>query len=436
VSEADVVVIGGGLAGITAALDCAQSERRVTLVEVRPRLGGAAYSFERDGLGLDNGQHVFLRCCTAYRALLERIGGARGVSLQTRLEIPVLAPGKPAVVLRRNNLPAPAHLGAALLGYRHLSLRERLAAGRAALALGRVDVTRDDETLGAWLASHGQSQDAVAKLWDLIALPTLNVPAASGSLGLGAFVFQEGLLRSAAAGDIGIHRAPLAEIIGRPAERALAEAGVAVRLGWRALAVEREGAAFVVAGERERLDARAVVLAVQHYRAAALVPAELSDATEWATGLGSSPIVNVHVVYDRRVLDHQFAAGVDTPVQYVFDRTPEGWDDGRQYVAISLSAADADAKLRNDALRERYLPALAALLPRAAGARVLQFAVTREHTATFRAVPGTAALRPAAATAVPGFALAGAWTATGWPATLEGAVRSGHAAATVVLDGV
>jgi hydroxysqualene dehydroxylase len=121
-SQTRAIVVGGGVAGITAALDLSARAVAVTLVEVRPRLGGAAYSFERDGLALDNGQHVFLRCCTAYRALLERIGGSGGVELQSRLEIPVLRPGHPPALLRRSHLPAPGQLGPALLRYRHLSL--------------------------------------------------------------------------------------------------------------------------------------------------------------------------------------------------------------------------------------------------------------------------------------------------------------------------
>jgi squalene-associated FAD-dependent desaturase len=433
VSDARIAVVGGGVAGITAALDCAERGSSVTLVEVRPRLGGAAYSFERDGLELDNGQHVFLRCCTAYRALLERIGGDGGVELQPRLEIPVLAPGRKPVLLARGALPAPAHLTGALLRYRHLTVAQRLAAGRAALALGRVDVTRDDETLGAWLRTHGQSEEAIAKLWDLIALPTLNVPAAQASLGLGAFVFQEGLLSNAGAGDVGVHRAPLSEIIGRPAQRTLEDAGVAVKLRWRATGIEHRAGSFVVQGEREAIEVDGVVLAVPHTRAGALVPEALRDERPWADGLGSSPIVNLHVVYDRQVFDYAFAAGVDSPVQYIFNRTPASWSDGHQYVAISLSGADADIRLRSEALAELYLPALASLLPRAASASVLRFAVTREHAATFRAVPGSRALRPDARTSLEGFALAGAWTATGWPATLEGAARSGHAAAEAVL---
>jgi squalene-associated FAD-dependent desaturase len=346
----------------------------------------------------------------------------------------VLRPGHPPALLRRSHLPAPAQLGPALLRYGHLSLRERLGVGGAALALGRVDPARDDETFGAWLTAHGQSPHAIANLWDLIALPTLNVPAAQASLGLGAFVFQEGLLRSAAAGDIGIHRAPLGEIIGAPALRALEQAGVDVRLRWRAQEVERDGDRFAVRGERDRLAADAVVLAVPHQRAAAIMPSELRADAAAFDGLGSSPIVNVHVVYDRHVLDHRFAAGVDSPVQYVFDRTPAAWDGERQYVAVSLSGAELEVAMRTGELRARYLPALAELLPRARDAEVLGFAVTREHAATFRATPGTRALRPSARTAVAGFALAGAWTATDWPATLEGAARSGHAAAHVVIE--
>jgi len=426
-------VIGGGVAGITAALDLAERGMSVTLAEVRPRLGGAAYSFERDGLLLDNGQHVFLRCCTAYRGLLERIGGTHGVELQRRLDIPVLAPGHRPARITRNGLPAPLHLAASLLRYPHLSVRERLEIGRAALALGRVDPTRDDETLGAWLEDHGQSARAIANLWDLIALPTLNVRAADAALGLGAFVFQEGLLRNASAGDVGIHQLPLSRVIGDPAREALAAAGVDVRLRWRARGVERVSGAFEVRGERESIAADAVVLAVPHGRAAALAPKELRDGLEALDGLGSSPIVNVHVVYDREVLDEPFAAGVDTPVQYIFDRTPAGWSGSRQYVAVSLSGADRESAMPVDQMRALYVPALEELLPRARGAEVLRFALTREHAATFRAKPGTRALRPAPATAVDGFALAGAWTATEWPATLEGAVRSGHAAATVVL---
>jgi squalene-associated FAD-dependent desaturase len=428
-----VVVVGGGLAGIAAALACADAGAAVTLLEVRPRLGGAAYSFRRDGMWLDNGQHVFLRCCTAYRALLERLGSADEVTLQPRLAIPVLAPGERPAWLRRTRAPAPLHLVGALARYRHLAPAERAGVARAVLALRRVDpqdAAADARTFGDWLAEHGQGPRAVGALWDLIALPTLNLRAAEASLALAAFVFQEGLLRRADAGDVGWARRPLLAVHGWAAERALRDAGVDVRLGWRAEHVAAgRGGTLEVTGAGGGVDADAVVVAVPPGRAVELLPAGALPAPAQLARLGASPIVNLHVVYDRPVTDFAFAAGVRSPVQYVFDRTAGAGVGGGQYLAVSLSAAVREMARTPDELRAEYLPALAALLPGARGARVERFIVTREHAATFRAAPGVAALRPGPRTGVRGVALAGAWTATGWPATMEGAVRSGLAAA-------
>jgi phytoene dehydrogenase-like protein len=125
-----VVILGGGVAGITAALDCAEAGARVTLLEVRRRLGGAAYSFERDGMVLDNGQHVFMRCCTAYRGLLARLGSERHVELQPRLHVPVLSPGRRPTSVSRTRLPAPLHLSWSLARYGRLTPLERLRVAR------------------------------------------------------------------------------------------------------------------------------------------------------------------------------------------------------------------------------------------------------------------------------------------------------------------
>jgi hydroxysqualene dehydroxylase len=472
-----VVVVGGGVAGITAALDCAQAGAQVTLLEVRPRLGGAAYSFERDGLPLDNGQHVFLRCCTAYRQLLERLGSASRVRLQPRLEIPVLSPGCEPVILRRGPLPAPLHLAGALARYPHLTPRQRLSAARAAHALGRVDRHQalqlersHDYTLGRWLSERGQGADALAALWDLVALPTLNLPAQQASLALGAFVLQTALLERADAGDIGFHVRPLSETIGDPALRALKQAGVEVRLGWRVEQVligdstqkgsghegsglegpGRAGSSQPRSGDeagwkqgRRALEvhangsvmrADAVIVAVPHTRAASMLEDALGVVAKTFETLGNSPIVNVHVVYDRRVCDLEFAAGVGTPVQYVFDRTEAVGLSHGQYLAVSVSAAEREMGMSGRDLHDHYLVALAELFPKAREAHVLLCVASREHAATFAARPGTEERRPGARTAVPGLALAGAWTDTRWPATLEGAVRSGHAAANVALQ--
>jgi squalene-associated FAD-dependent desaturase len=432
-----VVVIGGGLAGIAAALDCADAGAQVTLVEVRRRLGGAAYSFERDGMRLDNGQHVFLRCCSAYRALLARFGSERHVTVQERLRIPVISPGKPTVVLRRGSLPPPLHLAGALARYPHLGPAQRFSAALAARALSAVDPedpANDERTLGDWLGDLGQNEASLAALWDLIALPTLNVCAAEASLALGAFVFRTGLLASADAGDIGFHVGTLADVIGEPAQAALASAGVEFRLGWRAEALRRVDGGFEVQGGEDGLSAEAVIVALPHARAAGLIESLLPEQAAALAQIGSSPIVNLHVVFDRVVCEEPFAAGVGTPVQYLFDRSAAaGAPPGCQYLAVSLSGAEQEMQMSVDALRERYVPALAELLPASRGARLEGFFVTREHAATFRAVPGVGALRPGPRTSVPGLALAGSWTDTKWPATLESAVLSGHAAARATL---
>jgi squalene-associated FAD-dependent desaturase len=437
VSARHVTVVGGGLAGIAAALSCADAGADVTLVEVRPRLGGAAYSFERDGMVLDNGQHVFLRCCTAYRALLERLGTASATTLQRRLEIPVIAPGGRTEWLRRSSLPAPLHLTGALARYGHLSLRERASAARAALALSRLDLDDaglDARTFGGWLAEHGQSANALDSLWNLIALPTLNLDAGDASLAMAAFVFQTGLLNEAGAGDVGYARRPLSAVHGEPSARALRSAGVDVRTGWRAERVEAlPSGELAVVGPDETLEADGVVVALPHTRAAGVLPEGALDDPLRLERLGSSPIVNLHVVYDRRVTDFDLAAGVRSPVQWLFDRTSEsGLTDG-QHLAISLSGAEREAQMSRDELRDRFLPGLGELLPRARGARVERFEVVREHNATFRSAPGAGSLRPGQRTPIAGLAIAGAWTATGWPATMEGAVRSGLAAAREVL---
>jgi squalene-associated FAD-dependent desaturase len=340
-------------------------------------------------------------------------------------------------VQRRSGLPAPAHLAAALAGYRLLTPADRLRVARAALALRRVDpgaASTDARSFGGWLAEHAQRPGAVTALWDLIGVAALNAPADAASLALAATVFKIGLLSAADAADIGWSRVPLQELHGRAGERALTAAGARVRTGVRVTALAPEGAGWAV-HTREGTDGQGqelvdrVVLAVPPAAAEQLAPADaVALPAGWSARLGAVPIVNVHVVYDRPVLDGPFLAAVDSPVQWVFDRTePSGCRQG-QYVAVSLSAASDVVGEPAAQVLQRILPALADVLPRARSATVLESFVTRERQATFDPAPGQAAVRPPQRTAAPGLVLAGAWTDTGWPATMEGAVRSGNAA--------
>jgi squalene-associated FAD-dependent desaturase len=426
-------VIGGGLAGITAAIALAQAEHEVTLLEAKPRLGGATMSFSRDGLVIDTGQHVFLRCCTAYRGLLDRLGMAAHAPLQPRFDVTVVSPEKKAE-LKRRRLPAGLHMLPALFGYPFLTWPERLRLGRAALAfkgLDENDPKTDEARLGDWLAAHGQDERTRRVLWDLFSVSSLNVPGDDASLALAAVVVKTGLLGDADAADLGVPALSLGELHGAAAVRLLGKLGATVRLQTKVAAIERKDEQFLVHLGDEDLLVDAVVLAVPHEQAARLIPAGALPAETvggWA-GLGAAPIVNVHVIYDRKVMDVPFAAGVDSPVQWVFDRTRisgmHARGDAGQYLAISLSAADEYADKPVAELRAQFVPALADLFPAARDATVTEFFVTREKRATFRQVPGTARLRPPPATGLRGLVLAGSWTDTGWPDTMEGAVRSG-----------
>ena len=434
-----VAVVGGGIAGTSAALALSRGGASVTVLESRGRLGGAAYSFTRHGIRVDNGQHVFLRCCTAYQEFLDEIDAQHLVSMQPRLRIPVLGPGGRRATLSRTELPAPLHLAGSLSRYQFLGVRQRAAVARAMTALRRVDFDDPDmdaRGFGDWLDEHGQDAGSVEALWGLIIRPTLNLDPAAASLAQAAHVFQVGLLRDRSAGDVGYAGVPLSEIHDVAARRRLAEVGVEVHLRRAATAITASDGGFrIEVNGMPTLSADVVVLAVPPDRAARLLPATAGVSHDSLLALGRSPIVNLHVVYDRKVMDEPFAAGVGTPVQWVFDRTESsGVREGSQYLAISLSAADGELNSSVDDLRARYLPALADVLPRATAARVEAFFVTREHSATFRAAPGARALRPGPRTALRGLLLAGSWTDTGWPATMESAVRSGRLAAEAALD--
>jgi hydroxysqualene dehydroxylase len=432
-----VGVVGGGLAGITAALTCADEGASVVLLEALPRLGGATFSIERNGLTLDNGQHVALRCCSEYRRLLRRLGTDRFLELQPRLSIDVLDADGRAATFARSELPAPFHLLRALAAFGHLAPRERLSAARAVHALRSVDPAdpaAETTTFGRWLRAHGQSTRAIDRLWDLIVLPTLNLHADDASLAAAAFVFRTGFLEASDACDLGVPTVPLGRLHGDAAAAALAASRVEVRLRTK---VERivpleEGFELDVRGGSVTVDR--VICAVPHDAAPGLVPDGVYTA-DAAALLGASPIVNLHLHYDRRVLRTPVAAAVGSPVQWIFDRTAAAGASDGQLLTLSLSAAEAEIGRPKEQIVAAAAAALERMLPRARRAVLLDAAVTRSPRATFRAAPGAGRLRPPARTSVPGLALAGAWTDTGWPATMEGAVRSGRAAARDVLTG-
>lgn len=434
-----IAIVGGGLAGVAAALQCADAGAQVTLLEKRQRLGGLTWSFTHDGLNMDNGQHVFMRCCTAYLDFLDRIGSAGDVELQDRLDVTVLRPGQGEPergAIRRDRVRAPLHLTRSLLGFGLIPWADRARLGPAVLALARLDLddpALDDETFAEWLSRHNQSQVAIEGLWDLICRPTVNLPAREASLAMAAKVFQTGLLTDSAAGDIGWSRVPLGLLHGERSAAALRKAGAQVHLGQPVVHVGTQpGGLLRVGTTKGELDADAVIVALPHYCAEDVLPPGALD--EWQPSkLGSSPIVNVHVHFDRQVTALPMVAGLGTIAHWVFDRTASSGAETGQYLTVSISAADDVIGTRPADLTEQVLSALRRLFPPANQAKVLTTFVTREHHATFRATPGSAAHRASPRSPVPGLVMAGAWTSTGWPPTMEGAVLSGAAAARAAL---
>jgi hydroxysqualene dehydroxylase len=377
---------------------------------------------------------VFLGCCSAYQDLLKRLGATDKVHVQSRLDVPVLAPGGLRGSIRRSNLPAPFHLAASLARYRLLTMRERLQLLRPVLALSRLklgDPALDDINFGEWLRHRGQSPQAISRLWNLIIQPTLNVSVDDASLAIAAQVFQVGFLRTANGADMGWSTVPLIALHGELAAQALDAAGVTTHLSSAAHSLtQTSDGTFSVTTDTASVVADAVIVATPPRAAATLGVMDSGLASD----LGTSPIVNIQFVFDRKVTELAMAACVDSPIEFVFDRSDAAGTHSGQCLVISLSAADAYMAIGSSELIPLFREALNDLFPLAREAHVLSAVVTREAAATFRAAPGVESLRSSIASTQAGVFLAGAWCDTGWPATMEGAVRSGCEAASQVLS--
>jgi hydroxysqualene dehydroxylase len=413
------VVVGGGLAGLAAALDLADADQDVTLLEARPTLGGAVQTLpEREGdpdPPPDNGQHIALGCCTEYLSFLARIGQAGSVRREP-LALPVIAEDGSVARI------AAGALG--VLRYRHVSLGERLGIARVARRLGRLDPAQHEgETFAELLRRQGQSQVAVDRFWDVFMRPALNLRCEEVSAAPALFTVQTALLAEREASDLILPLAPLGAMHGEAAGAALRDRGAAVRTGERVAGLE-DGA--VVLADGDRLEADLVVVALPPQESAHLLG-------EPDPGLEDSPIVSAHLLFDRPILPFELAALLGSPAHWVFDRgalTRRRPERG-QYLTVVTSGAPELLEVRGRALVDLLAGELTSRL---GAAELLWSRVSREPAATFAALPGTAARRRGVETGRPGVARAGAWTDTGWPATMESAVRSGRAAARRLLE--
>ena len=442
--EPTVVIAGGGLAGLTAACDLADHGCRVVLLEKRPFLGGRAYSHRDEATGtvVDNGQHVFLGCCTQYIAFLKRLGIYGRVHLQRRLRVPVIDKVWGESNLSSANLPAPLHMLPSLLRFRSLSPLEKVRAVHAFSRIRSLERAHHPEldsiTFGDWLRRNGQSEHSTESLWNLIVQPTLNGNASSVSADLALMVFQEGFLKARDGANVGWAKMGLTELLADSARRYIEERGGEVR-AWTGIDTLELNAGVVsrVFAGGAQMEADAYVLAMPTEETLGILPRPLADTPFFARigRIRTSPIVNVHLWYDRPVWEHRFAAFLNTPLQWAFNKSKLWGEDGSgQYIDISLSAACDFLDMSGREIAALFQKEMAALIPAARGARLERTIVIKQRDATFAAAPGIAALRPPQSTPVSNLFLAGDWTATGWPATMESAVRSGLGAAKAVLD--
>lgn len=430
-----VTIIGGGLAGLAAAVAACERGLRVELLEMRQHLGGRAGSFRdpQSGEWLDHCQHVAMGCCTNFLDLCRRTGLTDCFRRDRRLHF--FGPdGRRCDFAPWTWLPAPLHLGPALWRQEYLSWRDRWAIGRSLLRLARLQgVEADGQTMQQWLAAEGQSDEAVDRFWSLVIVSALSETPERVSLAAGRKVFVDGLMASGSSYELVLPRVPLAEIYDRRLARWLGDRGVAIRRGVRACRLQGDARRVVGIQQADGTTAAAdhVILAVPWRQAAGLLDEGLLVLLPQCSAsrrLEAAAISAVHLWFDRPVISLPHAVLVGRMSQWVFRR-----GDGSACQVV-VSAAHAVARQGRDAVVAEVLGDLRTVWPEVRRARLIRSRLAIYREAVFSPRPGAEGFRPPQSTAVENLALAGDWTATGWPATMESAVRSGYRAAESVLQ--
>lgn len=434
-------MIGGGCAGLSAATALVERGARVRVVEARSCLGGRSRSWTDPVTGdiEDNGQHLILGCYAEFLTFAARTGGIETVRFQDRLELVLCEPGGKTRILRPGPLPPPLDLLWGLLRFRGFPWSDLIAARRLLRVVRSGNEPPEGLDVERWLAGFGQSRAARRLLWDPLVLATLNLSPGEAPASLLSRVIDRALAAGPEASRIGFPTRGLGALVVDPAAEYLGRNGgeVFARAAVRSIDLDPEGR-FRSASTRDgmRHEAASVVLALPPRETARLLPS-------YATGFGplqaqrmsESPIVAVHAWFDRPVAEHAMAGLLDSSVHWVFDRGRIGGARPPGYVALVTSAADRFASLPPEEVLRESVRELARFLPRVRQARLLRFRVLKERSATPRLRPSILQIRPAARTAIPNLYLAGDWTDTGLPATLEGAAASGHRAAALVAAG-
>ncbi|MFP5226581.1 MAG: hydroxysqualene dehydroxylase HpnE [Acidobacteriota bacterium] len=440
-----ITVVGGGLSGIAAACALADAGYRVRLLERRPYLGGRASSYEHPGTSevIDNCQHVLIGRCTSLIDLYRRLGVLDSIRWYDRFNF--LTPGTPEAkaatsVIEPGALPAPFHSTFAFLRAPAFSISDKLAIARGLAAFMRGLPPDTEEDFLSWLRRHNQTKRAIDRFWQPVLVSALNEELDRISVHYAAKVFRESFLMSPASGRMGIPSIPLSELYGA-AVGYLRDRGseVFLRSSVESIAPAENGWQTIAGGESFASDA--VVLALSFEAMADLLPAlpQNTAAQDLAARLAQfehSPITGIHLWFDREITKLDHAVLLDTTIQWMFNKSrlqPTHRTSAGSYLELVVSASRSLVPMQRQPIIDLALRELAQFFPAVAEAQLLKAAVVKEVRATYSVRPGLDMIRPAPdASPWPGIFLAGDWIATGWPATMEGAVRSGYLAASAV----
>ena len=430
-----VAVIGGGLAGLSASCALANAGFHVTLFEKRPYLGGRASSYQHPGTGeiVDNCQHVLLGCCTNLIDFYRRIGVQEKIRWFDRLTF--LEPGGRQSVISSSFLPAPFHSAPSFLGATSLTFGDKIGIARAMLVIARKLPDNGDQNFLQWLRRYGQTQHAIEHFWKVVLVSALNDELEHISARYGAQVFRESFLKSAQAGRIGIPTVPLTDLYDAGGEYIVARGGaVQLRAGLESFRPLNDNVVLCVTGHEQHADF--AILALPFNSVSTLLPqaVEADGLRTSAAQLESSPITGIHLWFDRQITDLEHAVLLDRTIQWMFHkskllgRNPSAGS----YVELVVSSSKTLVDKSKMEIVDLAVAELGDFFPLARNAKLVKSAVIKEVHATYSPAPGVDKYRPASATLWPRVFLSGDWITTGWPATMEGAVRSGYIAAEAV----
>ncbi len=434
-----VAVVGGGLAGMAAALALAENGCQVDLFEQKRRLGGRVGSFRdpKTGETVDQCMHVSMGCCTNFLDFIRRTGVEDCFDRHRQLTF-IGPDGEICKFSSWPWLPAPLHLLPGFARLRYLTLRERLSLGRCLLQMGRLksDDWRD-KTAGQWLREQGQSQRVIDRFWSVVLVSALGETIERASLSMARKVFLDGFMRSTRGYEVLLPNTPLGEIFDSRVGQRLRETGVEIHLGARVRSIEltADRAEGLTTVDGERLSFDAIVLAVPWTTIGrVLLPAQRTMLhRDWKVDrIESAAITAVHLWFDREITPLPHAALVGRTSHWVFQR-PQS-DNSPHYYQILISASDRLGDLPRDQLHDRVLAELRSVWPEAESASLVHHRIVTERSAVFSVTPEGQGSRPQGKTGLPNVYLAGDWTDTDWPATMEGAILSGYQAARGVLE--